>query len=109
MIYNEITTSGTIPKYLRVTIDRKAASPIDSWQDWPADVIDKLRALNLKRRLRFPYTSRCGTFPIQGIAGGFACGRCLVDCMPHKFGDACLDGVFYCDDCMIAMARGGEL
>ena len=92
-------TGGTIPTYLEIRSGRKPPSNIETWTDWPADIVADLRALNHAScsRLRFPYTK------------GFTCTRCEADCAPNRYGDACLDGAYYCDDCLIDKARAGRL
>lgn len=102
MIWYETQTSATIPKSLNIVFHRKPASQIGSWSGWPDDVKVVLIRLNQQRpyRLRFTRTLR---------QGGFTCTRCLAHCAPNISGDADLDGHLYCDDCMIAMVRGGEI
>ena len=80
----------------------KAPSAIESWSDWPSDVVAQLRAWNhaSAQRLRFAYTRG---YPPS--SGGFVCVGCENECAPNRYGDAQLDGSFYCDDCLIALVR----
>ena len=68
---------------------------IESWKDWPDDVRPLLRSWNHAsvQRLRFPYTR------------GFTCTDCESAFQPNRYGDAALDGDYYCDDCLIQLAR----
>jgi hypothetical protein len=68
---------------------------INSWKEWPDDVVDTLLLWNHASvaRLRFPYTN------------GFTCSGCGHDHVANNGGDACLDGKHLCDTCLIDHAR----
>ena len=74
----------------------KPASAIDSWKDWPQDVMQILRSWNHAsvQRLRFSYTQ------------GFVCYGCGEDCRPNRYGDAVVGYEYhFCDECLIDLAR----
>ena len=77
----------------------KPASRIESWKDWPEDVVETMRSWNHTsvQRLRFPYTQ------------GFTCADCGAECVPNRYGDAALDGHQLCDDCLITIVRNHNL
>ena len=78
---------------------RKPASKINSWKDWPADVVDVLRFWNHYSRqyLRFSRETR---------VRGFVCCDCGESCEGHGYGSAEIGGAGYiCDDCLIDVVR----
>jgi hypothetical protein len=67
---------------------------VKSWEGWPADVLETLRAWNRLRELSFPYVSRV-----------FSCPFC-EDYIDHRGTTCCrLNGTLICDDCLVAKAR----
>jgi hypothetical protein len=88
----------------------KPASNINRWGEWPADVNDRLYKMNRMgpdMRLTF---RRIGQYPFQttsrtGMHGLFMCTDCAALCEAHQYGAAVLDGLLYCDDCLIEKVR----
>lgn len=87
----------------------KSTSGIENWDDWPKDVVGLLRQWNHKsfQRLRFIYTSSKSATSIEHWFNrrSFICNICIEECQANRYGDAQLDGMMYCDDCLIQYAR----
>ena len=72
----------------------KPPSNIETWDDWPTDIIPLLKSWNeMGGRLRWEYHL------------SFTCVSCEEFCLGNRYADAVLDGKTLCDDCLIERAR----
>jgi hypothetical protein len=72
----------------------KPASGIRTWTDWPEDVVEILKWWNGGYRGLSFWGHRV-----------FKCPDCNQFCEPQMYGNATIDKVSFCDDCIIARAR----
>ena len=79
-------------------METKPPSQIDTWGQWPPDVVDILFSWNHQSDGRLSFRRQ----------GTFLCAGCQELCSPHIYGDAKLNNLPYCDDCLIAYVREGK-
>ena len=81
------------------TIDIQPRSGINTWNDWPEDVVEQLRKWNKRHQLSFRYLC-----PI-GVRRIFKCSGCLKWNECGTSTTAIMDEKAFCDSCMIIQAR----